>query len=426
MRYLIEEISDQEPLFKSAVNQFFESMEPYLDENILKELIHPDRVHIFKVPWVDRMGQTQINTGYRVQHSQILGPYKGGIRFDSSVNLDTMKFLAFEQTLKNALTHLPLGGAKGGADFDPSDKNEIEILNFTQSFINQSYHLFGANKDVPAGDLGVGQKEIAYMAAHHQKLTGTYEAAFTGKPVAMGGVLGRQEATGYGLVYMVNHLLDDLDTEIRDKRVLVSGSGNVGLHAAEKAVELGAILVGISDQDGYLSNPKGLDIAMIKEARLDQDKSLKDIDPKNFQEGSVFELECDVALPCATQNEMNEAQLRLLAQNGCMVIAEGANKPLTPEAMDVLNQLDLYYIPGKAANAGGVAVSGLEMSQQAQKLVFSFEEVDAKLTDIMATIYKEIKDAALELGNPYHFSKGANYVSYQRLASAHRLQGLYK
>lgn len=425
MKYLIDEISEGEPLFKAAVSEFFNSMELYLDEAILKELIHPDRVHIFKVPWVDRFGQTQINTGYRVQHSQLLGPYKGGIRFDKSVNLDMMKFLAFEQTLKNALTHLPLGGAKGGADFDPMDKTENEIINFSHSFINQSYQLFGANKDVPAGDIGVGQKEVAYMASQYQRLTGSYEAAFTGKPVAMGGVVGRQEATGYGLIYMVNHLLDDLDTDLKDKKVVISGSGNVALHAAEKAAEMGAIIVGISDQEGYLEDEEGLDIAHIKGKRITSNLSLKEIDSSKFTEGSVFEIPCEIALPCATQNEMDEEQLRLLAQQGCMVIAEGANKPLTPEAIEILGELDIYYIPGKAANAGGVAVSGLEMSQQAQKTVYSIEDVDTKLKEIVQTIYNEIKEASLELGNPYDFVKGANYVAYQRLSDAILLQGLY-
>lgn len=425
MNDLIEGISDQEPLFKAAVSQFFDSMEAYLEEPILKELMNPDRIHIFKVPWVDRFGKTQINTGYRVQHSQLLGPYKGGIRFDASVNLDLMKFLAFEQTLKNALTHLPLGGAKGGADFDPHDKNETEIVNFTQSFINQSYHLYGANKDVPAGDLGVGQKEVALMASQYQRLTGSYEAAFTGKPVALGGVVGRQEATGYGLIYMLMHLLEDLDTDLVGKRVVVSGCGNVALHAAIKAVEMGALVVGMSDQEGYLEDHAGLDIEMIKYKRLNQALSLKEIDKKNFTPGSVFEVACDIALPCATQNEMSEAQLRQLSQQGCIIIAEGANKPLTPEAMSVLGEMDIYYIPGKAANAGGVAVSGLEMSQQAQKTVFSLEEVDQKLQSIMATIYRETKEAALDLGHPYDFAKGANYVSYQLLSQAIKFQALY-
>lgn len=425
MKHLIEAIPASERLFKSAVEEFFDSMEPYLEEAIFKELISPDRVHIFKVPWIDRFGKTQINTGYRVQHSQLLGPYKGGIRFDAGVNLDEMKFLAFEQTLKNALTHLPLGGAKGGSDFDTHDKTDMEIYNFTHSFINQSYHLFGANKDVPAGDLGVGQKEIALMASQYQRLTGNYEAAFTGKPLAMGGVVGRQEATGYGLIYILNHLLDDLDTDLKDKRVVVSGAGNVALHAAEKAVEMGAILVGISDHEGYLSLESGLDIAEIKDKRLNGDLNLIDINPKNYSKGSVFEVACDIALPCATQNEMSASQLRNLASNGCMIIAEGANKPLMPEAVAILNELDLYYIPGKAANAGGVAVSGLEMSQQAQKTVFSEFEVDAKLQSIMKTIYHEIKEASLALGNPYHFVKGANYVAYQRLAKAIKLQGIY-
>lgn len=424
MKHLIDAIPSTEPLFKAAVNEFYSSMEPYLEQSSFKELISANRIHVFKVPWIDRNGKHQINTGYRVQHSNLLGPYKGGIRFDKSVNLDVMKFLAFEQTLKNALTHLPLGGAKGGADFDPSDKTEAEIKNFTQSFINQSFELFGPNKDIPAGDLGVGQKEIGIMVNQHRKLSGNFDGSFTGKPVIMGGVLGRQEATGYGLIYILNHLLEDLETDLEGKKVVVSGCGNVGLHAAEKAVELGAILVGISDKEGYLHDEYGLDIAYIKDKRINGDLSLKEIDSQKFKAGSVFELACDIALPCATQNELNEDHLRLLVQQGCTIIAEGANRPLTANAVAILQELDVYYVPGKAANAGGVAVSGLEMSQNAQKTVFSFEEVDSKLQEIMATIYKEIKEASLELNNPFHFVKGANYVSYQRLLSAMVLQGL--
>lgn len=426
MKELLDQISDTEVLYKQAVSEFVSSIEPYLNADIVKELIHPDKVHIFKVPWVDRNGKTQINTGYRVQHSQLLGPYKGGIRFDKSVDLDTMKFLAFEQTLKNALTYLPLGGAKGGADFDPKNKTEAEILNFTESFMNQSFKLYGPNKDVPAGDLGVGKKEIAYMVKQYQTLTGNFEAAFTGKPLVLGGVVGREEATGYGLVYMIEHLLNDLDHTLENMRVIVSGCGNVALHAAEKAVEKGAIVVGISDSEGYLSNQEGLDIEMIKDQRLNEKKRLSEIDSDNFQQGSVFEVPCDIALPCATQSEMNEDQLRQLAQQGCTIIAEGANRPLTPKAVEALRDLDLYYIPGKAANAGGVAVSGLEMSQNAQKTVFTSEEVDKKLQDIMKVIYEEVSKSAADLDNPFNFLMGANYLSYQRVAEALKLQGLYQ
>ncbi|CAM3582475.1 Glu/Leu/Phe/Val dehydrogenase dimerization domain-containing protein [Erysipelothrix urinaevulpis] len=424
MKHLIDQIPDSEPLFKAAASEFYSSMEPYLEEAALKQLLEPERIHIFKVNWLDRHGVIQTNTGYRVQHSSALGPYKGGLRFDKSVNLDMMKFLAFEQTLKNALTHLPLGGAKGGSDFDPSDKTKAEINNFIHSFIDQSYSLFGPNKDVPAGDLGVGQEEIALMAKYHQNLTGEFDGTFTGKPISMGGVLGRQEATGYGLIYILMHLLDDLETDLTDKRVVVSGCGNVGLHAAEKVVEMGAILVGISDKQGYLQDEEGLDIAYIKDKRLNEKLSLKEIDGKKFSEGSVFDVPCDIALPCATQNELTSDHLRRLAQQGCMIIAEGANRPLTQEAVDILKELDVYYVPGKAANAGGVAVSGLEMQQNAQKAVFSFEDVDLKLQEIMALIYQEIKEASLVLDNPYHFVKGANYVAYQRILEVYNLQRL--
>lgn len=424
MYHIIEQISDEYPLYKQAVYNFVQSMEPYLDEDSLRMLIHPEQIHIFKVPWRDRNGQVQINTAYRVQHSQSLGPYKGGLRFDKSVNLDTMMYLAFEQTLKNALTGLPLGGAKGGSDFDPSDKTEAEIYHFTQSFIKQTHHLFGPDKDVPAGDLGVGKREIGYMVSHYREYNRNFNGVFTGKPIELGGVLGRQEATGYGLVYMVELLLKELDSDLHDKTVIVSGCGNVGIHAAEKAYQKGAKVVGISDRHGYVYDESGLDIPYIKKHSYDKGKELKEVMADRFVEGSVFEQSAEIVLPCATQNEMTEEHLRGLVNTGTYIIAEGANGPLQKGAHQSLRELDVYYLPGKAANAGGVAVSSLEMSQNASKTVYTFEEVDAKLHEIMSTIFNNLKQTSLDLDDPYNFFKASNFISYKRLKSALSLQGL--
>lgn len=424
MYQIVENISDAYPLYKQAVYNFLSSMEPYLDENTLKMLIQPEQIHVFKVPWRDRHGQIQVNTGYRVQHSQSLGPYKGGLRFDPSVNLDTMMYLAFEQTLKNALTNLPLGGAKGGADFDPHDKTDAEIFHFTESFIKQSHHLFGADKDVPAGDLGVGKREIGYMLSHYRNYHRDFTGVFTGKPIELGGVLGRQEATGYGLVYMVEILLKELESDLQDKTVIVSGCGNVGIHAAEKAYQKGAKVVGISDRDGYVYDETGLDIPYIKKHSYENGKTLQEVMPDRFEPGSVFEKSAEIVLPCATQNEMTEEHLRMLVNTGTYIVAEGANGPLQQGAHQALRELDVYYLPGKAANAGGVAVSAIEMQQNASKAVYTFEEVDARLQEIMQAIFTNLKETSLELDDPFNFFKAGNHIALMRLKSALKLQGL--
>ena len=424
MYHIVENISDAYPLYKQAVYNFLSSMEPYLDEASLKMLIQPEQIHVFKIPWRDRNGQMQINTGYRVQHSQSLGPYKGGLRFDPSVNLDTMMFLAFEQTLKNALTNLPLGGAKGGADFDPSGKTDAEIFEFTESFIKHSHQLFGPDKDVPAGDLGVGKKEIGYMVQHYRSYSQNYTGVFTGKPIELGGVLGRQEATGYGLVYMVELLLKELDSNLQDKTVIVSGCGNVGIHAAEKAYQKGAKVVGISDRYGYVYDETGLDIPYIKKHSYEKGKTLEEVMSDRFVAGSVFEKSAEIVLPCATQNEMTEEHLRLLVNTGTYIIAEGANGPLQQKAHQSLRELDVYYLPGKAANAGGVAVSAIEMQQNASKAVYTFEEVDARLQSIMTDIFNNLKSTSLELDDPFNFFKASNHIALKRLQRALKLQGL--
>lgn len=413
-----------ETLFNNATQEFVESMEPYLDESVLKVLLHPNRVHMFSIPWVDRNGKTQVNMGYRVQHNNAIGPYKGGIRFDESVNLDIMKFLGFEQTFKNALTGLAMGGAKGGSDFNPKEKTDAEILAFCQSFINQSYQHLGSDMDVPAGDIGVGAREVAYLFGHYKQLTQTHSGVFTGKNPAFGGALGRPEATGYGLIYISLAHLDSINQTLKDKKVIISGSGNVAIHAAFKAVEKGAKVIAMSDRSGYVFDEKGLDIQAIQDHKA-SGEPLKTFDhSKYIYEHSIWNVPCDIALPCATQSEIDDNDMKALIINGVKLVAEGANRPLTPEAVKRVQESEVFYIPGKAANAGGVAVSGLEMSQNAQFTTFTFEEVDLKLQQIMNTIYENISTSAKELDQAGNYLLGANYYAYQKLELAIKMQGI--
>ncbi|HKM23346.1 MAG TPA: Glu/Leu/Phe/Val dehydrogenase dimerization domain-containing protein, partial [Erysipelothrix sp.] len=364
MKKILEVVQNKAPhevLFNNATSEFVDTMKSYLDESVLKVLLHPNRTHIFSVPWVDGSGKTQVNTGYRVQYSLAMGPYKGGIRFDPSVNLDVMKFLAFEQTFKNALTGLAMGGAKGGADFDPKGKTDAEILSFCQSFINQVYQHLGAHTDVPAGDIGVGAREVGYMYGQYKMLTQTHAGVFTGKSPVFGGALGRPEATGYGLIYITDALLKEHNDSFKDKRVIISGSGNVAIHAAYKAVEKGAKVVAMSDRTGYVYDDNGLDIASIQ-AHKDSKEALKTYTKSTYiYDHSIWNVPCDIALPCATQSEIDDKDMKALLINGVKIVAEGANRPLTPEAVNRIQASEAYYLPGKAANAGGVAVSGLEM-----------------------------------------------------------------
>ncbi len=416
-----------ETLYRSTTKEFVDSIYDYLDEETLSMVLHSERIISFRVPWMDDAGKLRVNYGYRVQHSSALGPYKGGIRFHPSVTLDVMKFLAFEQTFKNALTGLPLGGAKGGADFDPEGKSDKEIMAFCQSFMNELYRHIGSTTDVPAGDIGVGAREIGYLYGQYKRLTTSYEGVFTGKNILIGGARGRTEATGYGLIYMVEALLEDLGDTLKGKRVLVSGAGKVGMYAAFKAREKGALVVGMNDKEGTLYDPKGLDLDAIGKVKIDALKNLdayiEGTDMKLLPIGAIWDIECDIALPCATQNEMNELQLQTLINNGTKYVIEGANKPLTAEAVVLASESDIYYIPGKAANAGGVATSGIEMMQNAQMDVYTFEYVDSRLQEIMKNIYTLIKDTAHEAGHPYNFVVGANLAGYKRVKEAVKLQG---
>lgn len=414
--------------FRNTTTEFVDSIYDYLDEATLKMILHAERIITFRVPWVDDAGILQVNYGYRVQHSSALGPYKGGIRFHADVNLDVLKFLAFEQTFKNALTNLPLGGAKGGADFNPKGKTDHEIMKFCQSFMNELYRHIGRTIDIPAGDMGVGNKEIGYMFGQYKRLTRSYEGVFTGKDLLIGGAKGRPEATGYGLIYITEALLKTLNDDFKGKRVVVSGSGKVGVYAAIKAIEKGAKVIAMNDfRGGTIVDEDGLNLDDIKRIKLDENQSLKAYAELHeltlYDSEHIWEIPCDIALPCATQNEMNAEQLETLIKNGCKVIAEGANKPLTPEAVQMAMKQKLYYLPGKAANAGGVATSGIEMMQNAQMDVFKFEDVDARLQMIMQNIFETIHQKSIEVNQPYNYVVGANLVAYQRVRDAITLQG---
>lgn len=411
-----------EKMFENTTREFVDSIYEYLDEDILKMILHSERILSFRVPWMDDKGQLQVNYGYRVQHSSALGPYKGGIRFDASVTLDVMKFLAFEQTFKNALTGLPLGGAKGGADFNPIGKSEREIMTFCQSYMSELYRHIGATVDVPAGDIGVGHREIGYMLGQYKKLVQSYEGVFTGKPLVLGGAAGRSEATGYGVIYITQELLKDLGDSLEGKKVIVTGSGKVGAYAAKKAYDLGAKVVAMNDISGTVVNEAGLDVDAILEVKMDKMGLLKDYANDRgltlYDASHIWNVSCDIALPCATQNELSGENLQKLLDNGTRYLIEGANKPLDHNAVVLVQKSDIYYIPGKAANAGGVATSGIEMMQNAQMDVFSFEDVDARLKVIMARIYKTIKDKAKEVNKPYNFVVGANLAGYERVKEA--------
>lgn len=414
--------------FRNTTTEFVDSIYDYLDEATLKMILHAERIITFRVPWVDDAGILQVNYGYRVQHSSALGPYKGGIRFHADVNLDVLKFLAFEQTFKNALTNLPLGGAKGGADFNPKGKTDHEIMKFCQSFMNELYRHIGRTIDIPAGDMGVGNKEIGYMFGQYKRLTRSYEGVFTGKDLLIGGAKGRPEATGYGLIYITEALLKTLNDDFNGKRVVVSGSGKVGVYAAIKAIEKGAKVIAMNDfRGGTIVDEDGLNLDDIKRIKLDENQSLKAYAELHeltlYDSAHIWEVPCDIALPCATQNEMNAEQLETLIKNGCKVIAEGANKPLTPEAVQMAMKQKLYYLPGKAANAGGVATSGIEMMQNAQMDVFKFKDVDARLQMIMQNIFETIHQKSIEVNQPYNYVVGANLVAYQRVRDAITLQG---
>jgi len=426
-----------QPEFLQAVKEVFEAMEPVLERNpqyiengILERLVEPDRQIIFRVTWMDDEGKIQINRGYRVQYNTAIGPYKGGFRFHPSVNLSIMKFLGFEQIFKNALTGLPISGAKGGSDFDPKGKSDKEVMRFCQSFMTEMYRHIGPDVDVPAGDIGVGAREIGYLFGQYKRIKNGFEGGvLTGKGIGWGGSLVRKEATGYGLVYFTEEMLKEKKESFKNKKVIVSGSGNVAIYAAEKAMQMGAKVIAMSDSNGYIVDEAGINLDAIKRIKEVERKRIKEYVNYNkdavYTEGSsgIWTVKCDIALPCATQNELDEKGAQALVANGCIAVAEGANMPSTPEAIACFQKNNVLFGPAKAANAGGVSVSALEMSQNSMRYDWTFEEVDAKLHDIMLNIYKKASYYAKEYGFEGNLVAGANIAGFVKVADALVAQG---
>ena len=426
------------PEFHQAVEEVLESLRPVIEKNeeqyrkvaLLERLTTPERVVMFRVPWVDDQGQAHVNNGYRVQFNGAIGPYKGGLRFHPSVNLSVMKFLSFEQNFKNALTGLPMGGAKGGADFDPKGKSDNEIMRFCQSFMTELYRYIGADEDVPAGDIGVGAREIGYLFGHYRRIRGAYQGGvLTGKGLSYGGSLGRTQATGYGLLYLTQELLKCNGKDLKGLTVAVSGAGNVATYAIEKAWQLGAKPVTCSDSTGWIYDPDGIDVATLKEVKEVKRARLTEYAKARpnaqYHEGKgVWTVKCDVALPCATQNELLIDDAKALVANGCFCVCEGANMPTSLDATKYLQESGVLFCPGKAANAGGVAVSGLEMCQNSERRSWSLEEVDGMLHNIMLGIFHNLDNAAKEYGMEGNYVAGANIAGFLKVADAMLLQGV--
>ena len=431
------EKNPSQPEFHQAVKEVLESLRPVIDANeekyrkeaLLERLVEPDRQILFRVPWVDDKGQAQVNRGFRVQFNNSIGPYKGGLRLHPSVNLGIIKFLGFEQIFKNSLTGLPIGGGKGGSDFDPKGKSDREVMAFCQSFMSELFKYIGADTDVPAGDIGTGAREIGYMFGQYKKLKGLYEGVLTGKGLSYGGSLARTEATGYGLLYLTEEMLKCNGSDIAGKTVCVSGAGNVAIYAIQKATQLGAKVVTCSDSTGWVYDPDGIDVAALKEikevkrARLTEYKNYRP--NSEYHEGKgVWTIKCDVALPCATQNELDLEDAKTLVANGVIAVAEGANMPTTYEATQYFLENKVMFAPGKAANAGGVATSALEMSQNSERLSWTFEEVDSKLKGIMVNIFHNLDDAAKRYGHEGNYVMGANIAGFEKVADAMMAQGI--
>ena len=426
-----------EPEFHQAAKEVLNSLRPVVDANeekfrkdaLLERLVNPERQLKFRVPWVDDKGQVQVNTGYRVQYSSAIGPYKGGIRLHPSVNLGIIKFLGFEQIFKNSLTGLPIGGGKGGSDFDPKGKSDREVMAFCQSFMTELCKYIGADTDVPAGDIGTGAREIGYMFGQYKRIRGVYEGVLTGKGLSYGGSLARKEATGYGLLYITQEMLKSKGDSLQGKTVIVSGAGNVATYAIEKAYQLGGKPVTCSDSTGWVYDAEGIDLDAlqeIKEVKRARQSEYKNYRPNaEYHEGrGVWTVKADIALPCATQNELNLDDAKALVANGIKVVAEGANMPTTQEATDYLQANGVVFLPGKAANAGGVATSALEMSQNSERLSWSFEEVDQKLQGIMANIFHNIDNAAKKYGFEGNYVVGANIAGFEKVVDAMNAQGI--
>ena len=434
---LVEKKNPGEPEFHQAVKEVLESLKPVVEANeekyrkeaLLERLVEPERVIMFRVPWVDDNGNVQVNKGFRVQFNSAIGPYKGGLRFHPSVYLGIIKFLGFEQIFKNSLTGLPIGGGKGGADFDPKGKSDREVMAFCQSYMTELYRHIGADTDVPAGDIGVGAREIGYLFGQYKRIRDAYEGVLTGKGLTYGGSLVRTQATGYGLLYLTEELLKLNGKELKGKNVVVSGAGNVAIYAIEKAYQLGAKPVTCSDSTGWVYDPEGIDLEALKEikevkrARLTEYTNYRP--NAEYHEGKgVWTVKCDIALPCATQNELHLEDAKALVANGCFAVAEGANMPTTLEATKYLQENGIIFAPGKAANAGGVATSGLEMSQNSERLSWSFEEVDEKLQGIMINICHNMVDAAKKYGFEGNYVVGANAAGFEKVADAMIAQGV--
>lgn len=432
---LIKKNPDQ-PEFIQAATEVLQSLEPVLERNpkyrdaaLIERITEPERQLMFRVPWVDDQGKVQVNRGFRVQFNSAIGPYKGGLRFHPSVNLGIIKFLGFEQIFKNSLTGLPIGGGKGGSDFDPKGKSDREVMAFCQSFMTELYKYIGADTDVPAGDIGVGGREIGYLYGQYKRITGLYEGVLTGKGLTYGGSLARTQATGYGLVYLVEEMLKDHGNSISGKTVVVSGSGNVAIYATEKATQLGAKVVAMSDSNGWIYDAEGIDLSAVKEIKEVKRGRIKDYlsyrpNAKYTEGKGIWSVKCDVALPCATQNELNLDDAKALIANGVTAVGEGANMPTTLEATNEFLANKVLFAPGKAANAGGVATSALEMSQNSMRLSWTFDEVDAKLKGIMTNIYHNIANAAKEYGYEDNFVVGANIAGFLKVADAMMAQGI--
>ncbi len=434
---LVIEKNPSQPEFHQAVKEVLESLrvvvekkeEEFRSDALLERLVNPERQIIFRVPWVDDRGKVQVNTGFRVQFNSAIGPYKGGIRLHPSVNLGIIKFLGFEQVLKNSLTGLPIGGGKGGSDFDPKEKSDREIMSFCQSFMTELSKHIGADTDVPAGDIGTGAREIGYMFGQYKRLKNRYEGVLTGKGLSYGGSLARTEATGFGLLYITKECLKQNNIDIKGKTVAISGAGNVAIYATKKAQELGAKVVTSSDSTGWIYDPDGIDLEAlqeIKEVKRARLSTYKEYRPNaTYHEGKgVWSVKCDIALPCATQNELHIEDAKQLVANGCIYVGEGANMPTTLDATAYFQANNVIFIPGKAANAGGVATSALEMSQNSERLSWTFEEVDKKLQEIMINIFRNLDAAAKKYGKDGDYVAGANLAGFEKVADAMKAQGI--
>lgn len=433
----VQKRNPNEPEFQQAVYEVLESLEPVVEarpelekNGIMERIVEPERMFMFRVPWVDDQGKVQVNRGFRVQFNSAIGPYKGGLRLHPSVNASVIKFLGFEQCFKNSLTSLPMGGGKGGSDFDPHGKSDAEVMRFCQSFMTELYRHIGPDTDVPAGDIGVGGREIGFLFGQYKRIRDEYSGILTGKGIPFGGSLARTEATGYGLCYFAKEMLADAGKSFEGQRVVISGSGNVATYANQKATQMGGKVIAMSDSNGYIVDENGIDykvIKEIKEVKRARIKTYLDYVPTaKYVEGSkgIWTVPCDIALPCATQNELQLEGAEALVANGCYAVAEGANMPSTPEAIAYLQSHGILFAPAKAANAGGVATSGLEMSQNSLRLSWTFEEVDERLHNIMVNIYKNAADAAERYGMKGNLVAGANIAGFEKIASAMMSQGV--